>query len=68
MPDYLLSKFEYILPAAYMQTKDLKHLGYEKSFFSLVELLKELQEGIAIDTGGKTRTVHFVLGLIVGDN
>jgi len=68
MPDYLLSKFEYILPAAYMQTKYLKHLGYEKSFFSLVELLKELQEGIAIDTGGKTRTVHFVLGLIVGDN
>jgi len=31
-------------------------------------MLKELQEGIAIDTGGKIRMVHFVLGLIVGDN
>jgi len=39
-----------------------------KSFSSLVEMLKELQEGVAIDTTGKKCIVHFVFGLIVGDN
>jgi len=39
-----------------------------KSFSSLVEMLKELQEGVAIDTKGKKCIVQFVLGFIVDED
>ncbi|XP_067634959.1 uncharacterized protein [Eurosta solidaginis] len=47
---------------------DLKCCGNRTSFFHLLEELKSLEEGILIQSFDQTFKVHFVLGLIVGDN
>ncbi|KAI8115944.1 hypothetical protein CVS40_11913 [Lucilia cuprina] len=68
MPQYLLSKLEYIFPVAFISSKDLKINGNERTFYHLAEELKKLEEGIEIDIGGEIRKVYFILGLVIGDN
>lgn len=58
-----------IFLAATLKGKDYKSFGNFKSLSLLVHELKKLEEeGIAIQTSRGTQVVHFVLGLIVGDN
>lgn len=58
-----------IFLAAILKGKDYKEFGNFKSLSLLVHELKKLEEeGIAIQSSRGTQIVHFVLGLIVGDN
>lgn len=68
MPQYILSKLDFIFNAAFISTKDLKCCGNRTSFYHLLEELKSLEEGILIQSCDQTFKVHFVLGLVVGDN
>lgn len=68
MPQHLLSKLDYILTAAFIPSKDLKERGNEVSFHNLVEELKILEEGVEICVQQSVQKVHFILGVIIGDN
>lgn len=68
IPKHLLSQLQFIFPAAFISTSNLKEYGNERSFHPLVEELKQLELGIEIVLGSSVRKVHFILGLIVGDN
>lgn len=68
MPIYLLSKLDFIFPAAYISSTNVYEYGNERSFHHLVSELKLLEAGIEIETGGLVRKVHFILAAIVGDN
>lgn len=58
-----------IYAAALFKGKDYKEFGNEKCLMSLVREMKKLeQEGVSIATSEGIKTVHFVLGLILGDN
>lgn len=64
------SKMENIFLAAVIKSKDIKIHGTEKCLGTLVNELKFLEEeGVDIWTSdGKLYHVHFILGLILGDN
>lgn len=68
MPQYLLSKLDFIFNAAFISTKELKICGNEMAFHHLVKELIQLENGIEIKTRTGYIKVHFVLGVIVGDN
>ncbi|XP_067645288.1 uncharacterized protein [Eurosta solidaginis] len=68
MPKHLLSKLQYIFHGAFISTKTVKSSGVENSFLYLVHELKLLEEGIEIVTENGSKKVHFVLGLVIGDN
>lgn len=55
--------------AALFEGKSYKQFGNEKCLFSLVREIKDLESnGIIIKTSEGEKTVHFILGLILGDN
>lgn len=68
MPDFLLSQLKFIFNVAFISSKDLKKIGPERAFEPLVQELKKLEDGIVITTPTETRKIHFILGLVVGDN
>lgn len=58
-----------IFLAAAMKSRDYKKFGNEKCLINLVNEIKILErEGIEIRTSKGIKTVHFVLGLFLGDN
>lgn len=57
-----------ILLAAVINSKDYKKYDNEKCLSKLVEDLIILEEGVNIKTSKGDKYVHFVLGIIVGDN
>lgn len=69
IPQYLLSDLNYIFVAGIIKTKYIKEFGSNSSFYILVQEIKFLEEsGIDIVIRDKVYHVHFVLGLILGDN
>ncbi|XP_075155529.1 uncharacterized protein LOC142228878 [Haematobia irritans] len=68
IPKHLLSQLQFIFTAAFVSTKNLKECGNESSFHSFVEDLKQLELGIDLIVNGSVQKVHFILGLVVGDN
>ncbi|XP_022168088.1 uncharacterized protein LOC111032164 [Myzus persicae] len=64
------SRLENIFYAAITKTSDLKQFGNEKCFECLIDELKDLEiNGIDINDGNNvTIKIHFILGLVVGDN
>lgn len=63
------SKLENVFLAATFKTRDIHKLGNDKCFENLVLELKYLEEtGISINTGDENLQVHFIVGLITGDN
>lgn len=64
------SRLENIFYVAITKSRDLKNFGNEKCFECLIEELKDIEiNGIDIDCGNHiTVRVHFVLGLVIGDN
>jgi len=68
-PSYLKSNLQSIFVAALFNSKDVKNLGNDRSFYHLIEELNELQNiGLTIIISGKNVKIKFVLGLVVGDN
>lgn len=64
------SRLENIFYAAITKTSDLKQFGNEKCFECLIDELKDLEiSGIDINDGNnEIIKIHFILGLVVGDN
>lgn len=55
--------------AAAFESRDYKKYGNEKCLWTLVREIRLLEEkGINVETSEGTKTVHFILGLILGDN
>jgi len=68
-PNFLRYSLNSIFVAALFNTKDVKSIGNDKTFFKLVEEINELENiGININLSGKIINIKFVLGLVVGDN
>ncbi|XP_047995688.1 uncharacterized protein LOC125233664 isoform X1 [Leguminivora glycinivorella] len=68
LPLQYLSLLENILVASLFNTS-LKKYGKDSLFHLLISELKNLEtEGINIVIESKTQKVHFILGLIIGDN
>lgn len=68
-PVALRHKLSNIFVAALFRTHDVKKFGNDKCFFNLIDILNDLEKnGLEIETKSGTKTVYFVLGLIVGDN
>lgn len=62
------SKFNEIFLLSSVLSADIKKHG-DKCYISLVEKIKSLElDGIDIDTRDGTKRVHFILGLVLGDN
>lgn len=63
------AKVENILLAGIYKTTDMKKFGTEKCLKSLVNQLRALEiDDLQIKSNNKIHQVHFVLGLILGDN
>lgn len=63
------SKLTNIFLAALIKSKDLKRYGNDLCFKQLINELNSLEEiGILIQTSDGPKEVHFILGLIIGDN
>ncbi|XP_055904199.1 uncharacterized protein LOC129940004 [Eupeodes corollae] len=66
------SKVDSVFLAGILKSRDLKSFGNDKCFQSLIKELKSLEiDGIEInsnDGDGPKIKVHFILGLVLGDN
>lgn len=63
------SKLTNIFLASLIKSKDLKSNGNDLCFKQLVDEFNALEkDGIIIHTTDGLKTVHFILGLIIGDN
>ncbi|CAH1736352.1 unnamed protein product [Aphis gossypii] len=63
------SKISEIFLAALIKAKDLKTFGNDLCFKHLVNELNSLErDGISINTSCGVKNVHFILGLVIGDN
>jgi len=63
------SRLDNIFLAALIKSKDLKTFGNDLCFMKLVDEINSLEnDGIMIDTPEGSKTVYFILGLLVGDN
>lgn len=68
-PSYLKSNLQSVFVAALFNSKDVKNLRNDRSFYHLIEELNELQNiGLTIILSEKNFKIKFVLGLVVGDN
>lgn len=70
-PAHKLSKLENIFPAMFMKTALLRRNGSNACLYKLIDVLKKLEiHGVLIkaNTYEAPLRVHFVLGLIIGDN
>lgn len=55
--------------AALVKGHDYKEFGNEKCLSPLIQAIKQLEEnGIVIQTSEGEKTIHFILGLFLGDN
>ncbi|KAJ8983237.1 hypothetical protein NQ317_005326 [Molorchus minor] len=70
VPSAIDSKLENVFYAAVTKSADLKTFGNEKCYECLIEEIKDLEiNGIEIQNGDtETVIVHFILGLVIGDN
>jgi len=68
IPQYLLSKLQYIFPTAFISTADIKQYGVERSLYHLIEELKLLKQGVDVHTSNGSQVVRFTLGAVLGDN
>lgn len=51
------------------KTKDVKQVGNDKTFYNLIQDINELETvGIEIKLSNQSLKVHFLLGLVIGDN
>ena len=67
--DYLLAKTELMFPVAIAKTSDTKKYLKDYIINSLTEVMNELAtDGIEIKIGDNLKKVHFILGLVIGDN
>ncbi|XP_055914391.1 uncharacterized protein LOC129947743 isoform X1 [Eupeodes corollae] len=64
------SKLDNVFLAAVIRTRDMKKFGNSKCLVPLVNELKFLeQEGLSIEASdGQVYRIHFILGLVLGDN
>lgn len=63
------SKLDNIFVAAFIKSTDLKQYGNDLSLQCLINELNSLEvDGVLINTKSGTVHVHFILGLILGDN
>jgi len=68
-PFYLRSNLQNIFIAALFNTKDVKAVGNDKTFFKLIEQLNDLESnGLQLKLPGRNEKIYFSLRLIVGDN
>jgi len=68
-PFYLRSNLQNIFIAALFNTKDVKAVANDKTFFKLIEQLNDLESnGLQLKLPGRNEKIYFSLGLIVGDN
>lgn len=68
-PNFFRSNIKSIFVAALFDSKDVKLMGNDKSFYHLIEDINYLQNvGLSIKLPEKHVQVKFVLGLVVGDN
>lgn len=64
-----LSSLCHIFTAAFFSAKHIKELGFEKALKLVIPVLKELEDnGIEIVTSDGSYRVHFLIGVITGDN
>lgn len=68
IPQFLLSKLDFIFDCAFFLSKDLKEHGYTAMLSPLISEIKMLEEGIDICSEKDTFKVKFVLAHILGDN
>lgn len=69
LPSELKSTLNNIYLFALFYSKDRKEFGNKRVFHELTSELKFLEEvGIDINVDNKVTTIHFKLGLIIGDN
>lgn len=63
------SNLKNIFVAALFNTKDVKTIGNNKTFFKLIEQLNDLESnGVQLNLPGRNIKIFFSLGLVVGDN
>lgn len=63
------SKLSNIFVAGLLKSVDMKHFGNDLCLKKLIHELNKLEiEGILISTSDGLKRVHFILGLIIGDN
>lgn len=68
-PHYFNSNLKNIFIAALFNTKDVKYIGNERTFYQLIQSINELENiGIELNCNGKNVKMYFSLGLITGDN
>lgn len=68
LPDYMVSKLEFIFPVCQFFSEDRKIFGNRNVFKPVIEMLNELYlTGINVNYG-KIRKVKFIVTLILGDN
>lgn len=64
-PHYLRSNLNNIFIAAIFNTKDVKFIGNERTFYQLIKNINELDNnGLELNINGKKVNVYFSLGLI----
>lgn len=69
IPSQYNSQLSTIFLACIFKTKDHQFFGNDITFNTLVKTLKEISEdGIMLYINGEEKLVHFVLGMIIGDN
>lgn len=69
LPPYILSRLNNILTAGYFLAGDRKQFGNERTLYTLVEVLSELENiGLNIMYKGDEKTVYFKIGFVTGDN
>ncbi|XP_050516038.1 uncharacterized protein LOC126890912 [Diabrotica virgifera virgifera] len=69
VPQYLLSRLQFIFNCAFLKTNDYKQFGNDVSFHHIIEELTFLEkEGIVINTPDQSIRVYFILGAVLGDN
>lgn len=63
------SKLNTVFLACSLKSSDVKKFGINECFLPMMNLLRKMElEGIRIKTSSGEETVHFVMGLILGDN
>lgn len=64
------SKLENIFVGGFLKSSDVKYYGNDPCFYKLIDEIKSLEiDGVMINAeNGKSVNVHFILGLILGDN
>lgn len=68
LPNYMISKLEYIFPVCLFFSEDRETYGNQKVFEPLIKVLNDLHTNGIYVNYGKIRTVKLIVTLILGDN